>query len=57
MVDLCANTPELHNFGFYRKLNDGQLEFISFCNPLAQSMLSMTRDDYEKLLKGLVPKQ
>jgi hypothetical protein len=57
MVDLCNRTPELNDYGFVRKLDTGKLEFISFCNPDAYNMLSMTASDYENLLKGLVPKK
>ena len=56
MVDVCIKEPELHNFGFYRKLNSGQFEFISFCDAASNTMLSMTKDDYEKIMMGLVPK-
>jgi hypothetical protein len=56
IADLCTKDQDVHNFGFYRKLNSGQFEFISFCDSASNTMLSMTKDDYEKIMQGLVPK-
>ena len=53
---LCPSHPELKDYGFYRKLNDGKLEFISVCNPLVADLLSMQKGDYNNLMQGLVPK-
>lgn len=47
---LCEREPELKDYGFYRRLDDGKFELISFCNPLAAKMLGMHKDDYKDLL-------
>ena len=54
-ADVCALNPVLNNYGFYRRLNDGHLEFISACNQsaLAPHMVSMKDTDYEMLLDQL----
>lgn len=48
--DLCDQEPELHDYGFYRKLNDGSLEFVSFCDPKSKEWLSMHSDDFNRLM-------
>lgn len=54
--DVCPTHPELNDYGFYRKLDSGKLEFISVCNANAPGLFSMTSSDYSNLMKGLVPK-
>ena len=56
LAELCQKTPELKDYGFYRKLNDGKLEFISFCNPLAKRMISIIDSDLQKILDENLPK-
>lgn len=53
---LCEQTPALKDFGFYRKLDNGQLDFISFCKPAAQQMLTMTEQDFNNLMDQYLPK-
>lgn len=42
-------------FGFYRLLNDGTYEFISFCEPEAAKWLAMHASDFQELLDKYVP--
>jgi hypothetical protein len=49
--ELCQKEPELRNYGFYRKLNSGKIEFISFCSARANEWLSMHQGDYNRLLE------
>lgn len=55
-ADVCEREPALKDHGFYRRLNDGRLEFISFCDPEAQNWVSMFKLDYERLLDKAFPK-
>jgi len=55
--ELCQTHKELNDYGFYRKLNDGNLEFISFCNKDAAQWLSMHQSDFEKLMDKYVPER
>lgn len=55
--ELCAQLPELNRYGFYRRLNDGKLEFISFCKPEAKKYVSMHADKFNKLLDELLPEK
>lgn len=48
--ELCDKTPELKDYGFFRRLNSGQLEFVSFCSPLAVQWLAMFKDDFNRLM-------
>lgn len=56
MANKCQADPELIMYGFYRRLSDGKLEFISFCQPEAGAMISVTKDDFDKIMNGLAPK-
>ena len=55
--ELCDLKPELQKYGFYRKLDSGSLEFISFCNPLATKWLSIHESDFNKLLDEYLPEE
>lgn len=48
--ELCLREPALNDYGLYRKLNDGRLEFVSFCDVKARQFLSMHKDDFERLI-------
>lgn len=54
--DLCSRVPELRDYGLYRKLDSGKLEFISVCNPVMRQMLSIHEKDLQKILDELLPK-
>lgn len=57
MKELCLTYPEIKDYGFYRKLNDGSLEFVSICNPIARQFLSMHNDDFVRLMNKALPKK
>ena len=57
LTELCFKVPELKDYGFYRKLNDGKIEFISFCDPNAAHMISIIDKDFEDILNKLLPKE
>jgi len=55
---LCDREPALHNYGFYRILNGGGYDFISFCNPEARRWISVYESDFNRILdKYLPPKE
>lgn len=58
--EICDREPTLHDYGFYRKLDSGQLEFLSFCavgadgqTPLSEDYVSMKNEDFQKLMDEL----
>lgn len=53
--ELCVKYPELRDYGFYRKLNDGNLQFLSMCEENAQRMVSFLDTDLKKILDGTLP--
>lgn len=53
---LCDQSPELKNYGFYRRLNTGKIEFVSFCSPLANRWISAFDDDFNRILDDTIPK-
>jgi hypothetical protein len=66
MDSLCHSTPELWNFGFYRRINDKDCpkgvappcyEFLSFCDKRAEHMVAYTEEDIQKILDALLPKK
>jgi len=46
----CLPGGALYQIGFFRRLNDGKFQFISACSATGERMLSMTAEDYKKLL-------
>jgi len=55
--EVCSREPSLRDHGFYRRLNDGKLEFISFCSPDASRWISIYDADLEKILDETLPDQ
>ena len=51
--EICRANPELTRYGFYRRLNDGRFEFVSFCRPNAKEWIAIHKDDLERLLNKL----
>jgi acid phosphatase class B len=49
--ELCERNPELHQYGFYRKLNNGKLEFVSICKEEAKKYLTMYKDDLDEIMQ------
>lgn len=54
-ADLCASELRLKDYGFYRKLNTGKLEFMPFCNPDVKHFVAIIDSDLEKILDKLLP--
>lgn len=48
--EICAREPSLYDYGFYRRLNGGKLEFVSFCEKKANEFLAMHKSDFNKLM-------
>jgi hypothetical protein len=51
--EYCDQIPQLQHYGFYRILNNGKLEFMSFCNPLARRWFAIYDEDMKKILDRL----
>jgi hypothetical protein len=54
---VCEREPVLKDHGFYRRLDGGKFEFISFCDPESKHWLSMYDRDFENLLDKTLPKE
>lgn len=52
---ICAREEALKNFGFYRKLNNGKLEFVSFCSSDAKNFFAVTEKDFNEILDKYIP--
>jgi len=48
--DICEKSPEVKSYGIFRKLNDGNFEFVSICSDEYQDYFSIHKDDLERLL-------
>lgn len=53
--EICLREPDLRNYGFYRRLDNGKIEFISWCNKEASHWLSIFDKDLERILKATLP--
>lgn len=49
-------TTEAKDYGFYRRLNQGGFEFVSFCNPVAPEWIAIHYRDLEEILNETLPK-
>jgi hypothetical protein len=56
MAGVCERNPEIKQYGFYRKLNNGKLEFVSICNTTARNYLAVQKDDFNRLIDKALPK-
>lgn len=54
---LCAQERDLWKIGFYRILNSGQIEFISFCNENAYMYFAIESKDFNEILDKYLPKK
>lgn len=54
---LCAEVPELRNYGLYRKLNNGQEEFVSYCKKEVTEYLGFWNKDVETILDKYLPQK
>lgn len=48
--EICLREPEVAQYGFYRRLNNGQLEFVSWCSEQAAYYVTMYSDDFERVM-------
>lgn len=55
-AEICEREPELKKYGFYRRLNDGKFEFVSWCDPISVHWLAAFDKDLEKILGETLPK-
>lgn len=55
MAGVCERNPEIKQYGFYRKLNTGKLEFVSVCNPIARDYIAVNKDDFNRILDANLP--
>jgi hypothetical protein len=49
--EIWEKSPEVCNYGLYRKLNTGQFEFISICNVEYHGFLAIHKDDALQVLR------
>jgi hypothetical protein len=54
---LCYPGGPLYERGFFRRLDDGRFQFISICTETAAKMLSVTAEDYKKLLDAALERK
>lgn len=55
-IEICQREPALKDRGFYRRLNNGKLEFISWCSPKAREMTAVPTKELQAILDELLPK-
>ena len=48
--EVCKEAPELYDYGFYRRLNDGSFEFVSVCDKVASEFFEMHKDALKDIL-------
>ncbi len=56
LPDSVCVIPENTHYGFYRRLNDGRFEFVSFCDARAHDWLAIHKDEFQRLLEKAYPK-
>ena len=54
---ICDQYPELADIGVYRKLNNGNEETVSYCDPDIELYLGFYNKDVQKMLDKYVPKK
>lgn len=52
---ICAREEALKDFGFYRRLNNGKLEFVSFCSSTSTGFVAITEKDFNEILDKYIP--
>jgi hypothetical protein len=50
--EICDREPLLKDYGLFRRLNDGNFEFISVCDARIKNFISMHKDDLARILNG-----
>ena len=54
---LCPKDSPLWSLGIYRKLNNGNEEFVSYCNKEIEQYFGIYKKDVEKMLDKYLPKK
>lgn len=55
--EICDREPDLQRRGFYRKLESGKYELVSFCKPQARDFVAMPSKDFNNILDKTLPKE
>ena len=55
-LEYCEQIPELKMYGFYRKLNNNKIEFVSFCKKESRDFVTMPRSEFDEILDQALPK-
>lgn len=53
--DLCEREAALWDYGFYRRLDSGQLEFIPFCSSEVRRYFAIHEIDLNAILDETLP--
>jgi hypothetical protein len=56
MYKMVNGKPKFQ-YGFYRKLDNGKYEFLSFCEEAAGKMVSMDAEKFQGFLDALLPEK
>jgi hypothetical protein len=48
--EICQRESALNDYGYYRKLSDNRIEFVSFCEQKSNQFVSITKADLARLL-------
>ena len=54
---ICELHPDIQWGGFYRVLDNGKMDFQSFCDKEASEYMAFKREDLEALLKLTIPRR
>lgn len=52
-----SKNPQLWDYGFYRRLNNGKFEFLPFCSLTSNEFFAIQKDDLEKILNRTLPEK
>lgn len=50
--EICEQQPTLKDYGFFRRLNTGNFEFLSVCDERTREFYEMHKDDLARLIGG-----
>lgn len=53
--EICKTVPAVRNYGFYRRLDSGKLEFKPYCDADSVHWLSIFDQDLDRILDGTIP--
>lgn len=52
---MCQKNPDLKNYGFYRLLDTGDYEFVSFCDSKSAQFFGFYGPQFNAYLDALLP--